>query len=139
MAYVSTWFIEQALDTQLLATPGLPVFYPENIKTVQNGTTPFVRSTLSPARNVILSLGTKKVIEQSGLYQIDIFYPTALAVGSIRQMADAVINQFLPGFLELQDGNQLIIETAWSNPALNDMGTFLMIPVRVQWVIRTMV
>ncbi len=136
MSYISTLYIQQALDAQLQTVPGLPQWYPENVLTGQYGKVPFTRSTLQPSKSVIISLGTNKVIEQAGLYQVDLFYPTGYSYVSERGTADAVINAFLPGFLPLADGNQLIIETAWSNTALNDMGTFLMVPIRVQWVIR---
>lgn len=136
MSYVSTKDIQITLDNQLVTAVGLPKFYSENSRPAQAGKIPFCRSTLGQAKSTILSLGSLKVVEQTGLYQIDIFTPVDYGFAAGRTIADAVMNVFKPGFLTLASGDNLIIHTAWSQPALNDQAAFLMIPVLVEWVIR---
>ena len=139
MAYISTQDIQATLDKQLKTIVDLPTFYSENFFAQQNGKSVFCRSTLAPAKSVIISMGTKKVVEQTGLYQVDLFHPVDFGYAPGRILADKVINAFLPGFLTLSSGDQLIIHTAWSQPAMNDQSAFLMIPVLVEWVIRNQV
>lgn len=138
--YISTLDIQQTLDAQL-ATVVYPSFadipapdiFPENIRAYQQGTTPFIRSTLGPAKSIISSLGINKIIKQQGLYQVDVFVPIDYSYIIGRTFADAIIAAFPPGFLTLQSGSNLIINTAWSGPALNDYNSFLMTPVKVDW------
>jgi len=139
MAYASTTDIQTTLDTQLQTVTSLPTFYAENSLTVQSGANTFCRSTLGPAKSTILSLGGHKVIEQTGLYQVDIFTPVDYGYSQGRTIADDVINAFPPVPLTLASGDQLIILSAWSQPSSNDQSAFLMVPVLVQWVVRTLV
>ena len=136
MAYISVYDIQQTLDAQLQTVPGLPILYEENIFAQQTGTTPFCRSTLLPAKSTLESIGTNNpVVKQTGLYQIDLFYPVEYGYAAQAQMIDAVVNVFPPGKLTLQGGQQLIIFTAWSQPGHNDQSAFLQKPILVEWCI----
>jgi hypothetical protein len=139
MSYISTLDIQNALDTQLQTVADLPSFTVENERTEAQNVRPYCRSTLAPSKSTVSSLGARPIIEQAGLYQIDLFYPVAYGFTDARTMADKVINAFPPSFLTLADGNNLIIITAWSQAGVgysND-NCFWQIPVRVEWVIRT--
>jgi hypothetical protein len=138
--YIATVAIQQTLDTQLKSVQGLPEFSIENTVPSANGVTPFCRSTLAPAKSTILSLGSNPVVQQTGLYAVDLYFPTSYGYVPGRTMADLVINAFPPGQLLMPDGvNNLIILTAWSQPGSGyaDDGNFWGIGIRVEWQIRT--
>jgi hypothetical protein len=139
VSYIGTVAIQQTLDTQLQTVSGLPALYEENTIAQANGVNAFTRSTLAPAKTTITSLGMNPVLFQTGLYQVDLFYPVAYGSNPGRAMADAVINAFPPGMLLMPDGvNNLIILTAWSLPGsgYSDDGAFWQLPLRVEWQIR---
>ena len=141
MSLISTAAIQQTLDAQLATVPGLPTFSQENQLAQASGITPFCRSTLAPAKSTTIGLGLNPMIQQTGLYQVDLFYPVDYGFNPGRAMADAVISVFKVGFLLMPNGtDQLIIPNpAWSQAGssyAND-GAFWGIPVRVEWVIRT--
>jgi hypothetical protein len=137
MAAASTLQIQEALDTQLQTVVGLPAFYPENATVQQNSNAAFCRSTLAQAKSEVATLGAGGIWTQQGLYAVDLFFPTAYGYSALRTAADAVIAAFPTGFLTLTSGQKLQIISAWSLPGSADQGAFLMVPVRVQWVIRS--
>ena len=138
MTYISTYEIEQALDTHLKSITSLPKFYAENTFAEQKGKDAFCMATLLPAKTTMLSTGSVGWKEQTGLYQVSLFYPRQYGYKAARQMADTIINIFQTGFLpvDLVSGNKLIIQTAWSQPILDDQNAFIMLPVIVDWIIR---
>jgi Bacteriophage related domain of unknown function len=138
VGYISTANVQIALDTQLQTVVGLPNFVQENQAYKATNVNPYSRSTLAPAKSTFTTIGINPIMQQTGLYQVDCFYPTAYGFSTGRQMADAIINAFLPGQLLLPDNvNYLTILSAWSLPAVStpDSGAFWMLPVRVEWII----
>jgi hypothetical protein len=138
MGYLNTANVQSALDTQLQTVVGLPTFFEENQAASAQNITPYCRSTLAPAKSNIIGIGNPVMVEESGLYQIDLFYPTAYGFTPARTMAEAIRNAFPPAsFLLLPDlVNKLIVLSAWSLPGTNYNNTsaFWQFPVRVEWV-----
>ncbi len=138
MPYISTWDIETTLNNQLLTVVGLPTFKQENEGAAANDTQPFCRSTLMPAERTAISIGTNPIFGQPGLYQVDLFYPQGYGFRDSKNMADAVSNAFPQGTLLMQDAvSKLIILSASVFPSINSRieGSFVMVPIRVRWVI----
>lgn len=131
----STYYIQLGLDAVTANVAGLPTFKQEGQVATQKGTTPFCRSTLLPAKSTVAALGANPLWQQQGLYQVDLFYPVAYGYQAMRQMADSVIAAFPTGLIQLTDENQsqLQVIVAYSVPGLPDEGTFIQIPVRVEW------
>ena len=142
MGYVATANIQLALDTQLQTVAGLPTFYQENQAATSQNINAFCRSTLAAAKSTIIGSGINPVVQQTGLYQVDLFYPVGYGYSAARNMADAVIAAFPPGFILLSDGvTQLTILTAWSQGgvATRNDSAFWQIPIRIEWIVRTSV
>jgi len=137
MSYINTLDIQQTLDGQLLTISSLPTLSVENTQTVQAGTTPYCRSTLAPAKTTLLTMGSKKGMKQTGLYQVDLFYPTNYGYMDHRKMSDLIIAAFPPGTLTLSTGENLIILSAWSQPGRNVQDAFLQVPIQIEWVAYT--
>lgn len=133
MTYVATKIIQDALVAKLLTVPSLPQHFQENETAVQNDITAYCRSTLAPSKTTVASLGTNPIMMQTGLYAVDLIYEEGYGYAPMRLMADAVLAAFPTGFITLTSGDRLQIISAWTNPTLPNQGSFIMIPIRIEW------
>lgn len=122
-----------ALDTQLLLTTGLPTFRAENERYLKVNKTAFCRSTILPAKTTVETLGLTGYDRISGLYQVDLFYPSDEGYTTSGTIADAIVANFPKTLqLTLTGGQVIAIEMAWRQPA-RKLDNHYNLPILVSW------
>lgn len=93
----------------------------------------YLRPTFMPAETAGAQLGDDADEAQTGLFQIDVFWPIDKGIAEPFQVAGAIARRFARGTRFFLDGIDLrIIQPASSLPAQQE-AAWLMIPVRVPW------
>jgi len=122
-----------ALDTRLQTTVGLPTFRAENERYLKVNKTAFSRSTILPARTTVDTLGLTGLNRYSGLYQIDLFYPSDEGYITGGTIADAIVANF-PKTLQLttSDNQVISIEMSWRLSG-RKLDNHYNLPILVSW------
>lgn len=84
--------IQAALDSRLNLVPGLPVVAWENVHYKPTKGTPFVRPTNIAGDTTLAT--TAKLQNNTGIYQVDLFYPTSNGTGDLLDMLDTIYDHF---------------------------------------------
>ncbi len=84
--------IQNALNTKLAATSGLPVIYYPNMDKEPVQGTSYIRPTLLPANTTLLTLNNEDM--HQGIYQIDIYTELKKGTAPTLLIADAICTAF---------------------------------------------
>ncbi|MGH6646214.1 phage tail terminator-like protein [Aquabacterium sp.] len=125
--------IQRLLDQHLQSIADLPTLQTENTKINPTNGVAWCRSTLIPSESLNVGLGPNGLIQQQGLFQIDLFYPKDYGIDASADMADKVMAAFIRG-TELIDSDGLVVQVinSWRSTATVS-GTTRKVPVFVAW------
>ena len=84
--------IQAALDTRLSTVTGLPAVAWENVHYKPVKGTPFIRPTNIAGDSVLNTVARQQM--NTGIYQIDLFYPTSDGPGDLLTMLDTIYDHF---------------------------------------------
>lgn len=125
--------IHAALDGAITALAGsLPPIVQENKAISVTGTSEFVRTTLIPARPNQLTIGASGVDELIGLYQIDLYYPTASGHVVPSQKADLIVQAFPRNTTFNTASGLLRVKQCWVDGA-RSLDKWYVVSVTVSW------
>ena len=86
--------VQNALDTRLAAlSGGTPIAW-ENVEYRPTAGTAYLRPTLLLGTATLFDLSSVSMQENTGIYQIDLFYPVGNGPGAILTKMDAIYDHF---------------------------------------------
>lgn len=126
--------VRAALETRLAGTPGLPAARAWESVHFDPPTagTPYVRATFQPTSSRAVTVGSTPLYTHSGVFLIDLLYPSGVGPQTAEGMADAIRLRFPVTVTLAQNGSQVRIRYAERGPGLPVDGRFL-VPVTVAW------
>lgn len=94
------------------------------------------REALLPAMARANTIGPRKRIENRGIYQITLLYPSNFGAAAQDAMGEAIITAFYPGLLLTANGLNVNIVSAVPSPAIPDSG-FSALPISIGYKVFT--
>lgn len=124
--------IQALLEAQVATVVGLPLYQMENTRISPVAGSPWCRSTFLPARTVQETVGMNGRNRLSGLFQIDLFYPSDKGTATANAMTDLVIAAFPRGLQLTSSGVTVLVETSWREAAYK-VEQYYNTPVVLKW------
>lgn len=127
---MSNLLIHTLLDTRLKTVSGLPTLQEENNRIrIGAGTKAWCRSTLIPNPTFIATIGQQGYSSQTGIFQIDLFYPGDASYQSTFIMAQTIIAMF-PAGLQIDD---VRIVNSYSRAGFSGAPNYYTVPVVIEY------
>lgn len=120
-------------NSALQSIPNLPTLYAENISGAPTMRDPYMRTTLIPSEPFQISRGSQRLLQYSGLIQVDYFMPKTL--GSTNPSVDAIIKYFNSEVNRLLSPDmQVMVLRAWRGTStVEDNWYKTPVMLRLQW------
>ncbi len=125
--------VRLALRTQILTTPGIPAISYEGRAYTPVLGTPFLRERLVPQTAEPLGLGPVQRVRNRGAWFVDVFYPNKVGESAVDAFVQLLLEQFPPAKQLIAGGVTTTIVKAQRAGTMPDNGSWLQVPVTVQW------
>ena len=124
--------LSSALEQRLAAyTPALPIAYPNETYTPNVGVA-YLKPSRMPAKTIRNTIGVNGLNEYSGIYQIDVAFPSKGGQGTCESYADGLTAWFPPG-LTLTVGTTTVVVTGISQLTARTEPDWYTIPLSISY------